>query len=102
MTFSAPDLPPRPYRAHLSGGNGGHVLMRTKISREASDRRNDRLTHVVAAIVVGAFVVSTIPGVRPHPGYNILLDGFLNNLAYAVAPVLCMIRARRSSEFRAS
>jgi diguanylate cyclase len=64
--------------------------------------RSDRAFHLVAALVVAAFVVSTIPGVRPHPGYNLFLDGWLNNLAYGVAPVLCFLRGRRSATMRPS
>src|SRR4051794_15910216 len=64
--------------------------------------RSDRAFHLVAGLVVAAFVVSTIPGVRTHPGYNLYLDGLLNNIAYTVAPVLCFLRARRASNARAS
>jgi diguanylate cyclase len=64
--------------------------------------RADRVFHVLAALVVGSFVVSTLPGVRPHPGYSLLLDGVLNNIAYAVAPILCLVRARRSTTMRSS
>ena len=39
---------------------------------------------------------------RPHPGYNLLLDGVLNNVLYALAPLLCFVRARRASAFRPS
>ncbi|NAZ87328.1 putative bifunctional diguanylate cyclase/phosphodiesterase, partial [Kineococcus indalonis] len=41
------------------------------------------------------FIVSTVPGVRPHDGYRFLLDGVLNNLAYECAALLCLVRARR-------
>ncbi len=58
--------------------------------------------YVVLAVVYGVFVVSTIPGVRPHPGYNLLLDGFLNNLAYALSAVLCLLRARDARSYRAA
>ena len=53
-------------------------------------------------VVFGIFGVSTIPGVRGHTGYNFLLDGIMNNLAYALSPVLCWIRARKSVTYRAS
>jgi len=82
----------------------GELVSQARVSagHKPPPRRSDRITHVVAALVVGAFVVSTIPGVRPHPGYNLILDGWLNNLAYAVAPVVCFVRSRRSSHLRAS
>jgi diguanylate cyclase (GGDEF)-like protein len=59
---------------------------------------------LLVALAAGptAFLTSTIPGVRPHPGYNLLLDGVMNNLAYAAAPVICYLRARRASTYRAS
>ena len=40
------------------------------------------------------FLISTIPGVRPHAGYNLFLDGFLNNIAYELSAVVCFVRAR--------
>jgi diguanylate cyclase len=61
-----------------------------------------RALTIVALVVLGAFVVSTIPGVRPKPGYNLVLDGFLNNLVYALAPAVCFVRARRATTFRPS
>src|SRR3954464_3581514 len=64
--------------------------------------RSDKAFHLVAGLVVAAFVVSTIPGVRTHPGYNLYLDGLLNNIAYSVAPVLCFLRARRTNNARTS
>ncbi|HEY5183706.1 MAG TPA: EAL domain-containing protein [Actinomycetes bacterium] len=64
--------------------------------------RNRRATalNVLIALVYGVFVVSTIPGVRPHAGYSLLLDGFLNNLAYMLSAVLCLVRAREAVAFR--
>jgi diguanylate cyclase (GGDEF)-like protein len=55
-------------------------------------------------VTFGVFVVSTIPGVRPSglAGYNLFFDGILNNLAYALSPVLCLIRARTTTTFRSS
>jgi diguanylate cyclase (GGDEF)-like protein len=83
-------------------------------------RRTARLTAVLGArlstrsgtiafyvLMIAVFVVfgvSTIPGVRPgaHPGYNLVLDGILNNFAYALSPVLCLLRARKALTYRAS
>jgi diguanylate cyclase (GGDEF)-like protein len=56
----------------------------------------------VALLALTAFVVSALPGVRPHPGYDLNLDGILNNVVYALAPAVCFIRARRATTFKAS
>jgi diguanylate cyclase (GGDEF)-like protein len=53
-------------------------------------------------VTYAVFVGSTLPGVRPHAGYNFLLDGILNNLAYALSPVVCWYRSRRSTAYRLS
>jgi diguanylate cyclase len=58
--------------------------------------------YVVLALVYGVFIASTIPGVRPHPGYNLFFDGYLNNLAYALSAILCLIRARNAVAYRAA
>jgi diguanylate cyclase (GGDEF)-like protein len=49
-----------------------------------------------------AFFVTTVPGVRSHPGYSLKMDGWLNNIAYLAAPALCYLRLRRSRSYRAS
>jgi diguanylate cyclase (GGDEF)-like protein len=56
----------------------------------------------VALVALTAFVVSALPGVRPHPGYNLKLDGILNNVVYGLAPAVCFVRARRATTFKAS
>ncbi len=58
--------------------------------------------YVALALVYGVFVVSTFPGVRPHPGYNLLLDGFLNNLAYEMSAVLCFLRAKDARNYQSA
>ena len=53
--------------------------------------RSSRLTKAFYAAVVityAVFAVSTIPGVRPEAGYNLFLDGWLNNIAYMLSAVL--------------
>ena len=60
------------------------------------------LLYGALALVFGIFVVSTIPGVRPVSGYNLLLDGLLNNIAYMLCGVLCFVRARGTKSFKAS
>ena len=67
-----------------------------------SSARLTRAVSAVALLALTAFVVSTVPGVRPHPGYNLDLDGFLNNLVYALAPAVCFVRARKAKTFRPS
>ena len=62
----------------------------------------ERVVYGVALVVFTIFVGSTLPGLRPEPGYNLLLDGFLNNIAYELCAVLCFIRARKDPSFRAS
>ena len=49
-----------------------------------------------------AFILTTVPGVRPHEGYNLALDGILNNLGYAAAPAVCFLRWRRAESYRTS
>ncbi|WP_432562181.1 putative bifunctional diguanylate cyclase/phosphodiesterase [Kineococcus sp. SYSU DK003] len=48
--------------------------------------------HVLCLLAPVAFVVSTLPGVRPEAGYSFVLDGLLNNLAYESAAALCLLR----------
>ncbi len=64
--------------------------------------RTERAVTAGAVLALLAFVVSTIPGVRPQSGYDLLLDGVLNNVVYAFAPVVCFVRARRSPSYRSS
>jgi diguanylate cyclase (GGDEF)-like protein len=65
------------------------------------NRRATAFYLVVGAVYV-VFAVSTLPGVRTTPGYNLLLDGWLNNVAYMLSPVVCMVRSRRSTTFQRS
>jgi diguanylate cyclase (GGDEF)-like protein len=37
-------------------------------------------------------MLTTIPGVRSEQGYNLLLDGVLNNAAYEAAALVCLVR----------
>ncbi|MFL6139850.1 MAG: putative bifunctional diguanylate cyclase/phosphodiesterase [Frankiaceae bacterium] len=60
------------------------------------------LVGLALALAPVAFLVSTVPGVRPHVGYNLLLDGLLNNIAYAIAPIVSGLRARRAATYRGS
>ena len=55
--------------------------------------------YLVVGVVYGAFLVSTLPGVRQQPGYNLLLDGVLNNIAYELSALVCFVRARHAVMF---
>jgi diguanylate cyclase (GGDEF)-like protein len=68
------------------------------VNSSAETRPVPRWERVAMAVVLLpplAFVISTVPGVRPHGGYNLLLDGLLNNVAYEMAPLICLLRLRR-------
>ena len=60
--------------------------------------------YIFMIAVFAVFGISTVPGVRPtgHTGYNLILDGILNNLAYALSPILCFLRARKATSNRSS
>ncbi|HEY9265754.1 MAG TPA: EAL domain-containing protein, partial [Mycobacterium sp.] len=58
-----------------------------------------RFQAVLLAVIVG-FVVSTIPGVRGQPGYSWWVDGIWQNLAYAAAAALCLMRIPAASPDR--
>jgi diguanylate cyclase (GGDEF)-like protein len=57
---------------------------------------------VILVLVPLAFFVTTIPGVRAHAGYSLKMDGWLNNVAYMTAPLLCYVRFRTSTSYRLS
>jgi diguanylate cyclase (GGDEF)-like protein len=61
-----------------------------------------RMLYLVVGLVYATFVISTIPGVRPHAGYNLFLDGFLNNIAYELSAVVCFVRARSALSYQRS
>ena len=56
--------------------------------------------YVLVAVVFGVFVASTIPGVRQNPGYNLFLDGWLNNIAYVLSALVCLVRAHRAVSYQ--
>jgi EAL domain-containing protein (putative c-di-GMP-specific phosphodiesterase class I) len=47
---------------------------------------------VLALLEVAAFTASTLPGVRSHAGFDVLLDGWLQGTAYVVVAVLLVLR----------
>jgi diguanylate cyclase (GGDEF)-like protein len=57
---------------------------------------------VLVAVVYAAFLISTVPGVRAHTGYNVFLDGYLNNIAYELSAVVCFARTRDALSYRRS
>ncbi|WP_426563148.1 putative bifunctional diguanylate cyclase/phosphodiesterase [Angustibacter sp. McL0619] len=58
--------------------------------------------YAVVVLVYAAFTVSTLPGVRQNPGYNLFLDGWLNNVAYMLSPLVCLTRARAAGSYTRS
>ena len=52
-----------------------------------------RVVQVVVAVVVLAFCVSTVPGVRPAPGFNSWLDGWLQGTCYVLVAAVIVLRA---------
>ncbi|MFL6101549.1 MAG: putative bifunctional diguanylate cyclase/phosphodiesterase [Actinomycetales bacterium] len=58
--------------------------------------------YLATCVVFVTFVVSTLPGVRPYVGYNLVLDGWLNNVAYMLSPLVCLLRSRGAASFRRS
>jgi diguanylate cyclase len=79
---------------------GGVADARVEDGTAPLPRWMTRSFYAFVAVVYAVFVISTIPHVRPHPGYNLILDGWLNNIAYMVSPVVCWIRARQDATFR--
>ena len=65
-------------------------------------RRTEAAVSAGAFATLLTFVVSTLPGVRHTSGYQLFLDGWLNNVVYAFAPAVCLVRARRATAFRSS
>ena len=80
----------------------GTFDMRTSPAAAVTRRVLTQAFYVVVAVVYITFAVSTIPGVRAAPGYNLFLDGWLNNIAYMLSPVMCLVRAKGSTSFRRS
>ena len=59
-----------------------------------------RLLQAVLLGVIAGFVVTTIPGVRAQPGFSWWMDGIWQNLAYAAAAALCVVRIPAGSPDR--
>jgi diguanylate cyclase (GGDEF)-like protein len=73
---------------------------RQRLGPRASTRfAPERVLYAIVAVVFVAFCVSTIPGLRPKAGYNVVLDGLLNNVAYELSAVVCLFRARRAADY---
>jgi diguanylate cyclase (GGDEF)-like protein len=69
-----------------------YVVLKRRVSASS-------VLYLLVGLVFGAFVVSTLPGVRSHAGYSLFFDGVLNNVAYALSAVVCFLRARRAVLF---
>jgi diguanylate cyclase (GGDEF)-like protein len=85
----------------ISGDTGAAAVARSMMP---STRVLTRAFYVFVIVVFTVFIGSTIPGVRPTAlaGYNLPLDGIMNNLAYALSPVVCFLRARKAVAYRSS
>src|SRR3954447_1789927 len=93
------------FRSRLGAGRESAVTSRAVFSRAPSGLRRvatTRMLYLGVGLVYATFVISTIPGVRPHTGYNLFLDGFLNNIAYELSAVVCFVRARSALSYRRS
>ncbi len=58
--------------------------------------RQARALRYVAAVLVLAYLVWTVPGVRPAPGFEVLLDGVLQGSAHTVLAILALVWAVRT------
>ena len=74
--------------------------LQTGLRTRLSEPVLTRAFYVLLTIVLSVFVISTIPGVRATPGYNLFLDGWLNNICYMLSPILCWLRARRATAYQ--
>ncbi len=72
--------------------------MRSSGSSRASVPVWARAGQGLAVLLIAGYLIWTIPGVRPHAGFNVVYDGLLQGAGYAVVAVLCVVAAvRRSS-----
>ena len=55
------------------------------------------MVQLVLACELVAFTVTTVPGVRARPGFDVLLDGWLQCAGYVTAALLAVLRALLSS-----
>jgi diguanylate cyclase (GGDEF)-like protein len=53
-------------------------------------------------LAVSGYAATTIPGVRPHSGYNALIDGWLHSATFLIASLCILLRACRVREGRAA
>jgi diguanylate cyclase len=77
-------------------------VSRTGIARRLVPKGGRGWLQLALVLIPLAFIVTTIPGVRSHPGYSLKMDGWLNNIAYLAAPLLCFLRLRKTSTYRIS
>jgi PAS domain S-box-containing protein len=66
--------------------------MTTQLPGTLPAGRTLRSVQAVALLLVAAFSVTTIPGIRPTPGFHTLLDGWLQGSAYVVLAVVAVLR----------
>jgi PAS domain S-box-containing protein len=65
------------------------VLPQVLAHRAASTAR---VVQVLLAVLISCFVVSTLPGVRGRPGFDTLLDGWLQGSVYVLCAGLALLR----------
>ena len=59
-----------------------------------------QIVQVALLVVIASYLATTVPGVRPHPGYSWWMDGILQSMAYGAAAALCVVRTPASSPDR--
>ena len=70
--------------------------MRSSGSSPASVPVWARTGQGLAVLLIAGYLIWTIPGVRPNPGFNVFYDGVLQGAGYAVVAVLCVLAAVRT------
>jgi len=90
----------------MTAAAGKTAQIKTFLTAQFRARPGTVAFYVCLITMCGIFGISAIPGMRHVPahgtGFNPILDGVLSNLAYALTPVLCLIRTRKSFTYRRS
>jgi diguanylate cyclase (GGDEF)-like protein len=75
---------------------------RGEVRRGLRESVPTQVLYATTFVVYGLFVLSTIPGVRGEPGYDLFLDGWLNNICYGLSALICWVRARQCTSYQRS
>ncbi len=75
---------PSPSETIDRGAYGDRQVLRRRL-------RHGRALQYVVGVLVVAFTVWTVPGVRPAPGFEPWLDGFLQGASYVLIAVLAVL-----------